>query len=189
MSSQLSNIMENDFVNLLVKEGIVKPEKVKIKDGRLVKIDMNNNIADFIVNLPYSELNVKRLLHIKTVKKIGENYKFAFALTKFFLKNNDIASADVHYKQVIKKVGKKSAFKECTLFMNLIKTLFQKKYKNAVSDYQNLKINELLKNKYPTYFTELEKILEGNDFNEENVKNKRSKITELLITILLEKKI
>ena len=83
MSSQLSNIMENDFVNLLVKEGIVKPEKVKIKDGRLVKIDMNNNIADFIVNLPYSELNVKRLLHIKTVKKIGENYKFAFALTKF----------------------------------------------------------------------------------------------------------
>ncbi len=184
-TSQLSNPIERDLIEILIESKTLVNKDIEIKNGKLVSIELNNKVLDYIVNLKYNDQNVKRLLHLKSIKSIAFDYRFALALSKFFLKNNDIVSAEVQFKAAHTLIEDKTQLQDFSKLLGIVYSLFMKKMQKAKEDFQKFKIKELIQAKYPSFYNQLLEILDGSDFDEDCIKKKKIKFMELFIKILL----
>lgn len=183
--AQLSNTIERDLLEEFVQADVLDPKTVEIKNGKLVSIEINDEILDYIVNMKYNDHNIKRLLHLKSIKSIAFDYRYSLALSKYFLKNNDIVSAEVQFKAAHNLIEDKTQLQDFSKLLGLVYALFTKKIQKATEDFEKYKIKDLIQTKYPTYYSQLLEILDGNNFDEECIKKKKSKIMELFVKILL----
>ena len=182
---QLANAFEKELIEQFLEAGILETNKIQIKNGKLQSIELNDQILQFILEMPYSDINVKRLLHLKSIKSIALDYRYSFALSKFFLKNNDIVSAEIQFKAAHNLIDNKAQLQDFAKILGIVYSLFTKKYQKTVSDFENYKIKGLIQTKYPIYFSQLLEIIEENEINEELLKKKKIKLIELFVKLLL----
>ncbi len=182
---QLSNTMERDLLQEFVQVEVLDPKTIDIKNGKLVSIEINDKLLDYIVNMRYNDLNIKRLLHLKSIKSIAFDYRYSLALSKYFLKNNDIVSAEVQFKAAHSLIEDKTLLQNFSKLLGIVYALFTKKIQKAAEDFEKHKIIELIQTKYPAYYPQLLEINEEGKFNEDTIKKKKHIIMELIVKILL----
>ena len=181
----IQNTYERELIGYFISQGCLKSQDVTVKDGKVIDILINDDLMKSIINFEYSELNIKKLLHLKSIKSIAFDYRYSFALAKFFLRNNDIISAQIQFKTAHNLVEDKHELQDYSKILGFVYSLAIKKVEKAISDFSKYNLYGLIKAKSPETLEKLAEIININQMNEDLVKKNRVKIMDILIKILI----